>query len=53
MHCPDDNRYLSEDYTFCRRWQKTGGEIWLDLSTRLNHCGSYTFEGDVGKIVKT
>lgn len=48
---PDDNRYLSEDYTFCRRWQKLGGEIWLDLATKLNHVGSYTFEGDVQKLV--
>lgn len=48
---PDDNRYLSEDYTFCRRWQKLGGEIWLDLNTKLNHVGSYTFEGDVAKLL--
>lgn len=48
---PDDNRYLSEDYTFCRRWQKMGGEIWLDPNTKLNHVGSYTFEGDVSKII--
>jgi len=50
MHDPRDNRYLSEDYTFCRRWQKIGGEIWLDPSTKLSHVGSYTFEGDVAKI---
>lgn len=48
---PDDNRYLSEDYTFCRRWQKLGGEIWLDPNTKLNHVGSYTFQGDVSKII--
>ena len=48
---PVDNRYLSEDYTFCRRWQQMGGEIWLDPNTKLNHIGSYTFEGDVGKII--
>ena len=47
---PDDNRYLSEDYTFCRRWQKLGGKIWIDPQTKLNHVGSYTFEGDVAKI---
>jgi hypothetical protein len=47
---PDDNRYLSEDYTFCRRWQKLGGEIWLDPNAKLNHVGSYTFEGDITKI---
>lgn len=49
---PDDNRYLSEDYTFCRRWQKIGGEIWLDPNTKLNHVGTYTFEGDVSKIME-
>lgn len=47
---PVDNRYLSEDYTFCRRWQKLGGSIWLDPQVKLNHVGSYTFEGDVGKM---
>jgi hypothetical protein len=51
IHDPEDNRYLSEDYTFCRRWQKLGGEIWLDPNTKLNHVGSYTFEGDVSKII--
>lgn len=50
IHDPDDNRYLSEDYTFCRRWQKMGGDIWLDPNTKLNHVGSYTFQGDVNKI---
>jgi hypothetical protein len=48
---PKDNRLLSEDYSFCRRWQELGGEIWLDLNTKLNHVGSYTFEGDVAKII--
>jgi len=48
---PVDNRYLSEDYTFCRRWQALGGEVWLDPNTKLNHVGSYTFEGDVSKII--
>ena len=48
---PKDNRLLSEDYSFCRRWQELDGEIWLDLNTKLNHVGSYTFEGDVSKII--
>jgi hypothetical protein len=41
----DDNRYLSEDYTFCRRWQKLGGTIWLDPQVVLAHVGTYTYEG--------
>lgn len=47
---PRDNRYLSEDYFFCRLWQKMGGQIWLDPNTKLNHIGSYTFQGDISKV---
>ena len=43
---PVDNRYLSEDYFFCRLWQQLGGKIWLEPSIKLNHIGSYTFEGN-------
>lgn len=43
---PDTGTYLSEDFTFCRRWRKIGGKIWLDQQTKLNHIGSFTFEGD-------
>jgi hypothetical protein len=49
---PTDRRYLSEDYTFCRRWQNIGGEIWVDPNTKLNHVGSYTYEGDLSNILK-
>lgn len=39
----EDGRYLSEDYTFCRRWQRMGGKIWLDPLVTLTHTGSFTF----------
>ena len=38
--------YLSEDFAFCRRWRAIGGEIWLDLDSRLNHTGPYTYRGN-------
>lgn len=41
-----DGVYLSEDYAFCRRWRASGGDIWLDLSSRLVHTGSYSFRGN-------
>jgi hypothetical protein len=41
----DDKRYLSEDYTFCRRWQKMGGKVWLDPNVRLDHFGSIVYMG--------
>lgn len=49
---PRDKRYLSEDYTFCRRWQDMGGEIWVDPNTKLNHVGSFTFEGNLNNILR-
>lgn len=48
---PVDKRYLSEDYTFCRRWQDMGGEIWLDPSISLNHYGSFCFQGNPEMII--
>jgi len=50
IHDPIDNRYLSEDYTFCRRWQTLGGQIWVDPNTKLNHVGAFTFQGNLNKI---
>jgi hypothetical protein len=43
---PETGVYLSEDYAFCRRWRAIGGEIWLDLDSKLNHSGSYTYRGN-------
>lgn len=37
--------YLSEDYTFCRRWQHLGGKVWVDPDITLNHIGMYIFQG--------
>jgi hypothetical protein len=50
MHEEDTKRYLSEDYAFCRRWQKLGGDIWLDPLVKLDHVGHYTFNGNVSKM---
>jgi len=49
---PKDKRYLSEDYTFSRRWQDMGGEIWLDPSISLNHYGSFNFQGNPQQIIQ-
>lgn len=49
---PKDKRYLSEDYTFSRRWQEMGGEIWLDPSISLNHYGSFNFQGNPAQIIQ-
>lgn len=41
----EHGRYLSEDYTFCRRWQRIGGTVWVDPTIVLDHVGSYVYAG--------
>jgi hypothetical protein len=50
---PADGTYLSEDFSFCRRWTEIGGEIWADLDSRLDHIGPSIFHGDVASQFAT
>lgn len=43
----EDGRYLSEDYTFCKRWRTIGGKIYSDITMPLTHIGAYSFDGNV------
>ena len=45
---PETKRYLSEDYAFCRLWQKIGVRVYADVVSGLNHHGTYVFKGNVG-----
>lgn len=38
--------YLSEDYLFCRRWQKLGGQILIEPKIKLNHVGTHVFKAE-------
>lgn len=44
---PDNGLYLSEDYAFCRRWLALGGEIWVDIRSKLIHFGNIGFKGNL------
>ena len=41
----EDGHYCSEDWLFCSRWSKMGGEVWVDVTINLNHCGVEDFKG--------
>jgi hypothetical protein len=49
---PDNRRYLSEDYAFCRRWQQMGGKIYADCNTTLGHVGNLPFTGCLNHRLK-
>jgi len=43
---PATGYYMPEDYSFCRRWRNIGGEIWVDLNSKLTHEGPFQFHGN-------
>jgi hypothetical protein len=34
---------ISEDYSFCHRWRKIGGQVWLDPTANIRHVGAMRF----------
>jgi glycosyltransferase involved in cell wall biosynthesis len=49
---PESNRYLSEDYGFCRLWEKIGGEMYVDANSNLSHSGERLYTGDFGASLR-
>jgi len=52
FNCTIDSqgRYLTEDWSFCRKWRELGGAIWADTTIALAHVGYYRFQPDMGAI---
>ena len=45
-----NGRYLTEDWSFCRRWRQLGGKIWADTTIGLTHVGYFRFQPDMEKL---
>jgi hypothetical protein len=41
----EEDHYYSEDWLFCHRWAKMGGNVYLDVSINLKHSGIEDFNG--------
>jgi len=41
----EDDHYYSEDWLFCHRWQKMGGDVFIDVSINLAHTGMEDYNG--------
>lgn len=49
---PESNRYLSEDYGFCRLWERLGGTIYVDANSNLSHQGGKIYRGDFANSIQ-
>ena len=41
----EEGHYFSEDWLFCKRWSKMGGNIFVDVSINLIHSGIEDYRG--------
>ena len=41
----EEGHYFSEDWLFCDRWTKMGGEIYIDVTINLIHTGIEDYRG--------
>ena len=41
-----ENRYYSEDWTFCENWRDLGGHVYVDKRVLLRHVGTYVFDAN-------
>jgi hypothetical protein len=41
----EEGHYFSEDWLFCHRWSKMGGNIYVDVTINLKHTGIEDFNG--------
>jgi hypothetical protein len=48
----ETGRFLSEDYGFCRYWQKMGGKVWVDPTINLTHFGRMRYVGKMMDFLK-
>lgn len=46
-----NERHLSEDYFFCHEIRKLGRKVWIVPWIKLNHIGTYIFQGDLVAVL--
>lgn len=44
-----DEEPLGEDYSFCERWIRTGGKVYIDPDIDFGHFGTAVYEGNLAK----
>ena len=47
-----DNRYYSEDWTFCENWRDIGGQVFIDKRVLLKHLGYFNFSHESETAVR-
>ena len=46
MGIEDGRKWTTEDYAFCNRWTKIGGQLWVYPDIDFSHIGANQFKGN-------
>lgn len=46
-----DRGVVSEDLSFCIRWNRLGGQVWANIAHPISHVGPYDYRGCYGEYV--
>lgn len=46
-----DRGIVSEDLSFCIRWNRLGGQVWANIGHRISHVGPYDYQGCYGEFI--
>jgi hypothetical protein len=49
--CEDGFRW-GEDFSFCIRWRRIGGKVWIDPEISMGHVGHKIFQGHIGNWLR-
>lgn len=47
-----DGQFFGEDLVFCKRWEKIGGELWIDPNVSFKHVGRNVWTGNFLSYLK-
>ena len=51
-HVFEDGYKWGEDFSFCIRWRRIGGQVWVDPEIAMGHVGYKIFEGHLGNWLR-
>lgn len=48
----EDGYLWGDDYSFCNRWKKIGGQLWIDPNIDFGHVGTKLYKGNYYKYLE-
>ena len=45
-------KHHSEDYSFCVRWRRLGGKLWIHSGVDLSHSGKLKYSSKFKEVLK-